>query len=279
MKQIKKEKFKGYELVDAYPEDGWLKGYFYAMDDDISSNAVKSGKAYQDLGAIRHRDFILHLLNIRKGERVLDVGCFTGALMVYCGMLGAEISGVDISREAVEKANGYLRKYGLNGKAIACDARKLDFPDNYFDKVVSSDFLEHLSFPDSVAVLKEIKRVLRPDGLAVIKTPNLSYLKASRLFKIFKRAVSFKNPFSVVIPHTKGDTYQHIGLLSKNDLLKIISQAGFLNFRFYSERNSRIGRISYSLTEYLAKSYFLNGMASEDLIVVLRKPIILSLFP
>jgi len=279
MKQMNKEKFKGYELVDVYPQDGWLKGYFYAMNDDNDVNAVKSGKAYQDLGAVRHRDFILHLLNIRKGERVLDVGCSTGALMVYCALLGAETYGVDISNEAVEKANSYLKKFGLNGKAIACDARKIDFPDNYFDKVISSDFLEHLSFSDSITVLKEIKRVLRPDGLAVIKTPNLTYLKASRSFKMFKRAAAFRNPFSVVIPHTNGSGHQHIGLLNQKGLFKAIRQAGFLNFRFIFDANSRIEKISPGLAGFLADSYFLKSFFSEDLIAIMRKPVITSLFP
>ncbi len=279
MKPAIKEKFKGYELVDAYPEDGWLKGYFYAVEEDIASSGLKLQKAYQDLGSIRHRDYILHLLGIKNGERVLDVGCSIGALMVYCGLLGAEVYGVDISGSSIEKANLYLKKYQLGGKAVVCDARKLNFADNYFDKVVSSDFFEHMTAQDNLQVLKEIRRVLKPGGLCVIRTPNLTYLKYAKLFKMLKRLFTFKNPFAIVIPQTQGEGRQHIGLLTKKQLLKIIQRAGFLNFRFYSDRNSRIEKINYGLAQYLAENHFLSGMFSEDLIVALRKPIILSFFP
>ena len=61
-------KFKGYDMVDVYPEDGWLRGYFYAMEEDIRNHETKQTKAYRDTGAIRHKDFVLHLLKERKSR-------------------------------------------------------------------------------------------------------------------------------------------------------------------------------------------------------------------
>lgn len=271
-------KFKGYDIVDNYPEDGWLKGYFYVVDEDINKAQTRSNKAYRDLGAIKHKDFCLHLLDVKKDEKIFDVGCEAGAMMVYTGLLGAEVNGVDISPESVEKANKYLAKFSIKGKAVVGDARKLNFPDDYFDKVICSDFLEHLNVEDNIQVLKEIKRVVKPGGLIVIKTPNLTYLKWARVFKMFRRLLQFKNPFSVVIPHTTGDAHQHIGLLNKSGMVKIIKSAGFLNFKFYYCINSKIERVNYSLGEFLAWNPFLRSIVNEELIVVLRTPIILSYF-
>lgn len=99
---MKKEKFKGYDVVDSYPEDGGLRGYFYVHHSDIKQDSVKSTKAYQDIGFIKHRDYVLHLLDVRQEDKVLDVGCALGTMMVYSGLLGAEVYGVDICKDSVE---------------------------------------------------------------------------------------------------------------------------------------------------------------------------------
>lgn len=270
------EKFKGYEVVDEYPKDGWLRGFFYVRNEDIKGHTDKSCKAYQDLAYIKHKDYVLHLLDIKKGERVLDVGCSDGALMVYCGLLGAEAYGIDIHSESIHKANKYINKYGINGKALLCDARRIIFKDNYFDKVVSSDFFEHISDKDSGLILKEIKRVLKPGGIAVIKTPNLIYLKFSRLIKQMIQLLNLRNPFDIVIPHTIGDNPDHIGLKTSQGLVKIIKSAGFYNFKFYYGINSKIERISYALGDVLSQAYILRDIYTEELIAVVYKPIILS---
>lgn len=270
--------FKGYKIIDSYPEDGWLKGYFYTEKDDFKK-IKKSKEAYRDLGYIKHKDYILFLLDIKKDDKILDIGCADGSMMVYCGLMGGEVYGIDICLESIEKANKYLVKYGIKGKAILKDARKIDFPKNYFDKIVSSDFFEHLSYEDNLLVLKEAKRILKPGGMLVIKTPNLTYLRFSKFFKQLIRIMKLQNPFSITIPHTTGDNHVHIGLTTKNKMVKIIKKSGFINFKFYYDINSKIERINYSLGEFFAERHFLRDTFTEDLILVAKKPIILSFFP
>lgn len=273
------KKFKGYNIVDKYPEDGWLKGYFYAKDDDIDRFQEKTTTAYRDLGYIKHKDYTLNLLRIREGEKILDVGCGDGAMMVYCGLWGAEIYGLDISKENIEKTNEYLARFGIKGQAILCDAKKINFPDNYFDKVVSSDFFEHLSFDDNVTVLKEIKRVLKPGRVLVIKTPNLTYLRFSKFFKQIKSIIRLENPFRIIIPHTTGKQPEHIGLVTRGTMVEIIKSAGFLNFRFYYGINSKVERLNYFIGEFFAETPFLRDIFTEELVVMIYKPVITSFFP
>ena len=226
-----------YDMVDIYRKTAGSE-VFYAME-GILKPSEQTDQGIPDTGAIRHKDFVLHLLNVKKEEKILDVGCEAGAMMVYAGLLGAEVYGVDICPESVEKANKYLSKYSVKGKAVVGDARKINFPDNYFDKVISSDFIEHLSAKNNIQVLKEIKRVLKPGGVIVLKTPNLTYLKFSRLLQDVKENLAIQNPFSVIIPHTTGDNHQHIGLLTKGRSIKIIRAAKFLNLKFFYSMNSR----------------------------------------
>ena len=276
--RLETKKFKGYDVVKGYPEDGWLKGYFYAKEEDIKTGVGDMVESYRDLGFIKHKDYILNLLDINKGDKVLDVGCAHGAMMVYCGLLGAEIYGIDISPELVKTANQYLDKFKIKGEAISSDAKNIDFPENSFDKAVSADFFEHLSKEENIAVLKEIRRVLKPGGVLIIKTPNIAYLRLAKLYKQIKRILSFKNPFDVIIPHTVGTDPQHIGLTTRKDMVKMIQAAGFSNFTFYYGINSKIERHHYMAGEMLSESSFFRDLVTEEIIVKIYKPIITSFF-
>lgn len=274
-------KFKGYSVVDKYPEDGWLKGYFYVSCEDCLDANYYPGLAYQDLSYIRHKDYALQLLDIKDGDIILDIGCANGVMMVYCGLCAGrgEVYGQDISETGVTTANNYLKRFNIKGKAVVGDVKKLKFPDKYFDKVVSSDFYEHLSFEDNVIVLKEVLRVLKPYGLLVIKTPNIVYLKLSLWFKRFKALLKFRNPFKIIIPHTvsiEGEKAEHIGLSSRAKIMKALDSAGFNNYSFCYSRNSKIDRISPYINAIVSCEIpFLRDIFSEDVIVIARKSVIL----
>jgi SAM-dependent methyltransferase len=184
-----------------------------------------------------------------------------------------------MAEKSVVKANAYLNRFNIKGKAIVGDVKRLKFPDNYFDKVVSSDFYEHLNFEDNVAVLKEVLRVLKPYGLLAIKTPNITYLKLSLWFKRMMALIKFRNPFRIVIPHTvsiKGESPEHVGLSSRVKIMKALNLAGFNNYKFYYSRNSKIDRISPFISEVLSCEIpLLRDALSEDVIVVARKSVIL----
>ena len=96
---------------------------------------------------------------------------------------------------------------------------------------------------------------------------------------MIKRALRLKNPFDVVIAHTTEENHQHIGLLTKSKMIKIIKSAGFMNFKFYYDSNSKIERTNYITGELLSRIPLLRDIFTEDLIVVIHKPIILSFFP
>jgi ubiquinone/menaquinone biosynthesis C-methylase UbiE/uncharacterized membrane protein YphA (DoxX/SURF4 family) len=112
--------------------------------------------------------------DLTSARRVLDVGCGPGQFTVIAAeaIPTAEVNGVDLAPTMIEIA----RRHAAASPAASrlrfevADVARLPFPDGHFDVVVSSGSIKH--WPDPVAGLREIHRVLRPDGRAVIAEMN-----------------------------------------------------------------------------------------------------------
>jgi SAM-dependent methyltransferase len=102
---------------------------------------------------------------IGRGKRVLDLGCRSGALTRHF-LDGNEVVGLDVDAAALARAGA------LGITPVQADVEEpLPFEDASFDAVVAGELLEHLQFPD--ALVAEIRRVLRPGGVAVGSVPNV----------------------------------------------------------------------------------------------------------
>ncbi len=103
-----------------------------------------------------------------SGNKLLDLGCGDGTFTVEVAKkANAEPYGVDFSKNLVLKA----REKGVN--AICSDLNKpLPFKDNIFDIIIANQIIEHLMNTD--LFIREIYRVLKSGGIAIISTPNLS---------------------------------------------------------------------------------------------------------
>lgn len=108
----------------------------------------------------------IDLLEIKPGDRVLEVGVGTGLnLPLYPH--DCEVTGIDISEGMLRKANERVRTYGMtNTKLMVMDASKLEFPENSFDRVIATYVIS--AVPDPVKTLLEMRRVCKPSGHLVI---------------------------------------------------------------------------------------------------------------
>lgn len=104
----------------------------------------------------------------KREPRILDVGCGTGANLQLLSNFGVA-EGVDVSNEALE----FCRARGLS-KVKQGAAEALPYEDASFDLVTGLDVVEHLD--DDVAGLKEMHRVLRPRGRALLFVPAFMFL-------------------------------------------------------------------------------------------------------
>jgi phosphatidylethanolamine/phosphatidyl-N-methylethanolamine N-methyltransferase len=109
--------------------------------------------------AVRH-------LDVTPNDSVLEVGIGTGLnLPLYPPT--CRLTGIDLSEEMLDKAIERAQKLAMPNVTLkVMDATSLDFGDNEFDKAVATYTIS--AVPDPVAVLREMRRVVKPGGLLVI---------------------------------------------------------------------------------------------------------------
>lgn len=142
------------------------------MDREYAEYLLKKTKEDYNLIAedyARTRTFTWDIEEIKQylipGERILDLGCGNGRLLKVLDPKRIDYIGVDVAEKLIEIAK---RDYpGIKFQLV--DPFYLPFPDNYFDKVFSIRTFHHLPSPElRIKFLKEVKRVLKPEGKFIL---------------------------------------------------------------------------------------------------------------
>lgn len=113
------------------------------------------------------------------GQSVLDAACGEGYGTALLATAGARVTGVDLSDAAIQHAR---QRYGDRPhiEFRTADCTQLPFQDDHFDRIVSFETLEHLE--DQEGMLREFRRVLRPDGFLVVSSPDKAEYSDARDF-------------------------------------------------------------------------------------------------
>lgn len=136
-------------------------------------NTLSSKAAYEHIYStkgIKHLDsfylWLLNLLDVQPGRRLLDVSCGVGSLPRLAARARLEAHGVDFSEVALRVAC----KEAPEVRWVVADGERLPYPEGYFDYVTHIGSLEHYVNPE--AGVREVARVLKPGGLSCFLLPN-----------------------------------------------------------------------------------------------------------
>ena len=107
----------------------------------------------------------------RNGAHLLDIGCGEGFFLFNASRAGYTTKGIELSQDAAEYAR---REFGSDVEAKPFE--ELRFPENHFDVITLWQVLEHVPYP--LMILKEVYRILKPEGLLALSTPDIEGLPA-----------------------------------------------------------------------------------------------------
>ncbi len=167
-------------------------------------------------------------LQLKRGQKVLDVATGTGAALITAAqMVGPQgrVQAIDLAENMLDRAEHNLRMNGMdNADFHVMDAGRLDFKSAYFDAVICSFGLFFL--PDMLGALKEWHRVLKPGGRLIFTsfTAN-AFQPQGKLFRddVEAAGVSIEDP-----------GWQRLN--NEEACRDILSQAGFDNIQLTQEQ-------------------------------------------
>jgi len=187
------------------------------------------------------------LADVRPGMRVLDVGCGRGEILRHCMRLGIEAHGMDYAAVATQMSRDVVAAETqrvapeqpattVHPGVCQADAKTLPFPNDYFDRVLMFDVVEHLFPWELQQAFVDIGRVLKPGGRLVIHTaPNrwydaYAYPWVRRVRTLLGQGDSYPKDPRAITP-----VNQHVHV-NEQDLLSMrraLRRGGYANIRVW----------------------------------------------
>jgi len=153
------------------------------------------------------------------GKTLLDVGCGVGNDLSRFRRGGAIVTGIDLAPHSVDLARENFSQRGLEGDFLVMDGENLEFADDSFDVVYCHTVLHFTPRPRQM--VEEIRRVLKPDGEAILMTVNRrSWLNAMKALA------------KVEIDHLDAPVFRQFSIDEYRDLLSCFSRVEILPERF-----------------------------------------------
>jgi Cyclopropane fatty acid synthase and related methyltransferases len=158
---------------------------------------------------------VIKLLDLQKSDNFLDIGCGRGELVIYHALTGGKATGADFSDEAIKLAQEKASELKADCIFRVSSFEKIN-EEIKFNKIVSIDFIEHISAEEGKLFFRKCFNLLTVDGRLIVYTfPNtirrrFGY-KLIRLLSVVK-----EKPLPKKEPDTISDHYKQYHLNEQN---------------------------------------------------------------
>ena len=169
---------------------------------------------------------VLNEAEPKSNETMLDIGCGLGTFSFHASKLGVKAIGLDRDYSALTRGIEAVKKIGAEpALRIKGDALNLPFCNESFNLIINADFIEHLNDADKSNVFREMLRVMKKDGRAVIYSPNVERIiwelrgeKIKKVFGIRKAKIPLWQEYV---------DKDHFGMSSSSKIIQMLKSVGF----------------------------------------------------
>lgn len=202
-----------------------LKNNIAIYEKNISKTMKEYWENY-DFKANLLENHLKEFIPKKKYENILDLGCGDGRGTASINKIGKNMFCLDTSFNLLK----LLKSRNLsNITLINADAKKLPFPDNFFDLIISLSMVEHIEYKYISQVFNEVYRVLKKDGIFLVRNDAWFYgiLEKMRILPGRKKFVIKSDP-----THINMMTPWKFKKAIKNSRFKIIKEDYFPFYRY-----------------------------------------------
>lgn len=183
------------------------------------------------------KSFAVSQAGVKEGFMVLDIAGGTGDLTYsFSKQVGdsGEVWLTDINETMLQHGRDKLLNKGVLVPTLVCDAEKLPFPDNYFDRVIVSFGLRNMTHKEQA--LSEMNRVLKPGGKLLVLEFSKIWKPLQNLYDIYSFSVL---PWLGKYIANSADSYRYLAESirvhpDQATLQKMMEDAGFVCARFFN---------------------------------------------
>jgi len=182
------------------------------IKNDSSENSY-----YKDLQYFnsQQKRYLEILKEVQGAKKILDIGCSPGHLTSAMSLMGSEVYGIDLQEQP------WHEKTDAQISLMNVEKNTLPFPDSFFDAVVMTEIMEHF-VTDPRRVLKEVLRVLKPEGRLILTTPNVA-----NIGRTLKLVLGQNIYWSLDHFYEEDKSNAHVREYTKDEVRKMLEDSGF----------------------------------------------------
>ena len=158
---------------------------------------------------------------IEPSEKILEFGSLPPILTVVLARSGFRVCGLDLKPERFQATIDAER---LDIRKVDFETQRLPFADGEHDAVIFNEVFEHLRI-NPVFTMREVHRVLKPGGVLLLSTPNLTSWKGWYFFAVKGRLAP--DPYDEFAKLDRLGHMGHVRIYSVNEVVRFLRMTGF----------------------------------------------------